>query len=280
MNKNNKNSDQNELKEIRRINKCSNYYEILSVRQDANDEELKKSYRKLALKYHPDKNNTAGTADAFKRISNAYAVLSDKDKRRQYDLQQEGHGHESNQNFQFQTEMSAQEIFDMFFNNRNHGVFFNNGNIRAYNVRFPQRAANNRANQQENTISPFLPIIILSLISILSSNMVADSPFRLQKSTLYPLNRTTLNLKVPYFVAKDFENKFTGSIKIMESKVEDSYINHITHNCFKERQEKEKFLWNARMSGSSKRLNKAHSFKTPSCDVLNKLYERHSINVT
>ncbi len=62
------------------------YYEILGVKKTATDEELKKAYRNLAKKYHPDKNKGNKEAEAkFKEISEAYAVLSDKDKRDQYD---------------------------------------------------------------------------------------------------------------------------------------------------------------------------------------------------
>jgi curved DNA-binding protein len=62
------------------------YYNILGLKKDASDGEIKKSYRKLAMKYHPD--HTKGDKSAeekFKKISEAYAVLSDKDKRKEYD---------------------------------------------------------------------------------------------------------------------------------------------------------------------------------------------------
>ena len=62
------------------------YYKILGVNKNAPDNEIKKAYRKLAMKYHPD--HTKGNKsdeEQFKKISEAYAVLSDKEKRKQYD---------------------------------------------------------------------------------------------------------------------------------------------------------------------------------------------------
>jgi len=62
------------------------YYEILGVQRDSSDEEIKKSYRKLALANHPDQNKGDKNAEArFKEAAEAYAVLSDKEKRQRYD---------------------------------------------------------------------------------------------------------------------------------------------------------------------------------------------------
>lgn len=61
------------------------YYEVLGVKKDATPEEIKSAYRKLAVKWHPDRCKEADAKEKFQEISEAYSVLSDKDKRAQYD---------------------------------------------------------------------------------------------------------------------------------------------------------------------------------------------------
>lgn len=61
------------------------YYKILGVAKTATQEEIKHAYRGLAMKYHPDRNKDKGSEEKFKTINEAYAVLSDLEKRKQYD---------------------------------------------------------------------------------------------------------------------------------------------------------------------------------------------------
>jgi len=66
------------------------YYEVLGISRDASDEEIKKAFRKLAFKFHPDHNREGGAGEKFKEINEAYEVLSDANKRSAYDHY--GHG--------------------------------------------------------------------------------------------------------------------------------------------------------------------------------------------
>lgn len=85
---------------------ADDYYKALGLDKNASADNIKKAYRKLALKYHPDKNpNNSEAEEKFKRISEAYAVLSDPEKKKQYD---------SFGSDQFSRQYSQEDIFRNF----------------------------------------------------------------------------------------------------------------------------------------------------------------------
>ena len=97
----------------------SNYYNILNVDKNSTIDEIKKQYKKLAVKYHPDK---GGDPEEFKKISEAYSVLSDESKRYEYD------NTNNLASFINLNNENPINIFDIFINNNNIFSQFDNLN--------------------------------------------------------------------------------------------------------------------------------------------------------
>lgn len=71
--------------DCKKIIEKKDYYEILGLNKSASEEEIRKAYKKLAIKFHPDKNKSKLAEDAFKKISHSFNILSNKEKKSTYD---------------------------------------------------------------------------------------------------------------------------------------------------------------------------------------------------
>ena len=90
----------------------NDYYKDLGVGRDASPEDIKRAYHRMARKLHPDVNADAESEDRFKRVSQAYDVLSDTDKRRAYDAGSDPYG---GANSSFGQGFSFSDVMDAFF---------------------------------------------------------------------------------------------------------------------------------------------------------------------
>lgn len=189
-----------EIKEFMKRNK-EDYYAVLGIEKSATLDEIKRAYKKLALKFHPDKNQAPGADEAFKMISVAVSVLGDEEKRRNFDrfgVSSNGNsmgrgagfaspfsshfGHSAG----FEGEISPEELFNMFFNsafaNQQQG-FHSSGPGQFFfstNFQGPQRQQfrtresrrSSPVNEQEEILKKiiqFLPLIVVFFLSIISS---------------------------------------------------------------------------------------------------------------
>ncbi len=87
------------------------YYVTLGVAKDSSEQEIKKAYRKLAHKYHPDRNSDPGAEDKFKEVSEAYETLSDPEKKEQYNA----YGHDVPRTNHRQAQHNPFDMFNSFF---------------------------------------------------------------------------------------------------------------------------------------------------------------------
>eukprot|EP01117_Protostelium_nocturnum_P009393 TRINITY_DN3350_c0_g1_i1.p1 TRINITY_DN3350_c0_g1~~TRINITY_DN3350_c0_g1_i1.p1 ORF type:complete len:282 (+),score=104.59 TRINITY_DN3350_c0_g1_i1:53-898(+) len=176
-------ADQKKL--VDQILACKDYYQILGCEKNSSKEEVSKKYKKLALRLHPDKNGAPGAEDAFKKVSQAFVILNDPQKRKSYDVR--GFDAESTTDAppsfhrgyssSGMDGMTPEELFEAFFGGRamRTGGFTystNGNNVFRQRREGPNRARHERARVDEEqsffvTILQFLPIILLFLFAVL-----------------------------------------------------------------------------------------------------------------
>ncbi|XP_068184279.1 dnaJ homolog subfamily B member 12a isoform X2 [Antennarius striatus] len=250
-----------QVEAVRKIKSCKDYYQILGVEKTASEEDLKKAYRKLALKFHPDKNHAPGATEAFKAIGNAYAVLSNTDKRRQYDQygEERAHPFRHRQHREFEADISPEDLFNMFF-----GAGFPSNNVHVYRngrMHFAHQNRQERREQQRDgglaLFVQLLPILILIIVSALSQLMVVQPPYSLsyRPSAGHIHKRHTANLKVLFYVGDRFNEEHSNNLKNVERSVEEDYISNLRNNCWKEKQHRNKIHFQNSQRIITMRLN-------------------------
>ncbi|KAF5283146.1 hypothetical protein FQA39_LY17404 [Lamprigera yunnana] len=297
---------QEQLEDVKRFKTCKDYYEILGVNKDATDSEIKKAYKKLALQYHPDKNKCPGAAEAFKTIGNAVAILTDPEKRKQYDMYgseedriSRNHHHHTYTTYSrgFESDVNAEELFNMFFGGGfgNSNVFVRR-NTRAYRQNMgssDSSHSHHREQQQQSGFAAFfqlLPILLAILLSMASSLFISDPAYSLQGTkyiqiflcayfftfifSKYTVPRRTDNLGIPYYVKENFHIEYQGSVRRLEVSIEEEYLTNLKHACYREKNYRDTMMWKARNFGDRELFQSAENIKTPSCEKLQNL-RRH-----
>lgn len=277
------NAEQNDA--VKRIKNCQDFYEMLGVPKTASDVDLKKAYKKLALQFHPDKNKTPGATDAFKAIGKAFSVLSDAQKRKQYDnygvesfdagtgnatSRGNNHGRQGYHSTHYswnEEEFSADELFNLFFGGNPNAQ-------RRQAARQAQRQQGGGGGGQEFqfTTSSLMPILLIITLSLISNFMIGEAVYNLQKTSKYSIKRTTSDHNVNYYVKPEFRVETREQLNKIERQAEDELHNELRQSCFREKSYKETAIWRARNYGDERLLRKAHDYETPSCTRINHIF--------
>jgi len=277
-----KSSDQSDA--LKKIKNCRDFYEILGVPKTATEADLKKAYKKLALQFHPDKNKSSGATEAFKAIGKAFAVLSDAQKRKQYDSYgpesfdgSESSSHETNRHrhqqgqyhsYWNEEDFSADELFNLFFGGG--GAYTASSTNRRRHANHTHAAPNGQANFTFS--SSLMPILLILILSLLSNFMIGEPVYNLQKTNKYSIKRTTTDHHVSYFVKPDFKVENLNELKKIERQAEEDLHIELRQSCFREKSYKETAIWRARNYGDERLLKKAHEYETPSCTKINHIF--------
>ncbi|KAF7255294.1 hypothetical protein EG68_07423 [Paragonimus skrjabini miyazakii] len=256
---------------VRKVLACKDYYELLGVSKESSEDEIRRAYKLLALKFHPDKNRAPGATEAFKKIGNALSVLTDTERRRRYD--------------QFGTEEEqvpritpVYRHVDPFFQPDADvfSMFFNGGFPFAQVYRGQHhRPARSRESERENNYFIYIQLVPLILIFALSffSNLFVKDPYYSLTSTEqvfipYSVERFTNSHRVPFYVKPTFEKDFDGNLARLESQIEGEFENNLRIRCFREKEYRERMLFQARHFGDDADFQRAQRIQLRSCERL------------
>ncbi|CAI2361583.1 unnamed protein product [Moneuplotes crassus] len=280
-----KNYTADEVKLCTQILQKTNYYEILGVEKKATEAEIKKKYRKLALRLHPDKNNAPKATDAFKKVSTAYMCLSDAKKRDIYDQ----HGTEDNfrqnygQYFREEEEFDPFDFFDIFT-----GGNMYNQRVRRNNYQRRQHAQN-QGNQNQNPLAQLAPLFFVFLLMILANiggNFATGSSYSFTMTSEFNQKLISETHHVKYYVDQDTYNSLIQNDRErynIEGTIEQDFYKQNLKECRYNKDVQSHWIRQARYytQGSHKynqNIEKANLIDLSSCEVVQKMKETSESN--
>ncbi|KAE9601823.1 putative DnaJ domain-containing protein [Lupinus albus] len=253
---------------VRDIRRKKNYYEILGLEKSCSVEDVRKAYRKLSLKVHPDKNKAPGAEEAFKAVSKAFQCLSDEENRKKYGISGEdesvfergvartrGHHHHHHHGGFYAGDVDAEEIFRNFFFGGMAPATTNFGGFSfGHGVGARQGGEQGPGGFNVRALIQLLPVFLVLLLNFLPSS---EPVYSLSRSYPYE-HRFTTPQGVNYYVkSSKFDEDYPlhgPKRRSIEDSVEREYFSILRQNCRLEMQRRQ---W-------------GYIQETPHCDMLRK----------
>jgi len=260
---------------VQRILRTKDYYTVLDVDRNSNEDVCKKAYKKLALKLHPDKNKAPGAEEAFKKLSKVFQCLSDKEKKHVYDQYGDedkiptGHRHQHQQDF-----MTPEDLF---------AAFFGGGSFQTQQRSGGGGGGENSEGRQQvqgAQLWQMLPILLLVLMTLASNfGSQGGSRFSFTLNNQYRNERTTPSLNTVYFVMDEFDDHYqegTRTLAEFERQVEVYYVRQLHSDCDMQEKQMYKKVMIAKRRGNTDEVNKARQTPRPKCKEMERIKSRFS----
>jgi hypothetical protein len=231
---------------VKRVKQCKDLYQVLGLDRAAGAEEVKKAYKKMAMKLHPDKNSAPGADEAFKELARAFSVLSDPQKKAAYDQ----FGDESDGPQRQFTRRHYQEDFDPadifaqvfgagFMPQGGRVYTFGPGGFRPAGGAQQARGAQTDRQAQVSGLLQLLPLLLLLFMSMVNFPQSSQPAlFSLQKNGVHTEERKTFIQGVvpdiPYFVEASFRRDVARDyrkLQKIESEVQMLYFRYLDAAC-------------------------------------------------
>eukprot|EP00929_Paragymnodinium_shiwhaense_P116191 TRINITY_DN8551_c0_g1_i10.p1 TRINITY_DN8551_c0_g1~~TRINITY_DN8551_c0_g1_i10.p1 ORF type:complete len:312 (-),score=104.48 TRINITY_DN8551_c0_g1_i10:720-1655(-) len=251
--------------EVERVLAAADFYAVLELSRKCSDNDVKKAYRRLALKLHPDKNNAEGAEEAFKRLSMAFQCLADTQKKSVYDVYGEAEKMPQKQRQQYEKGfVSAEDLFDAFFTPEDEDTQVRGGdNLSACHS---------------------IPLVLLFLLTTLWNFMSTGSPepgrkFSWNQTDFYKNERLTPVLNSTYYVSDDFHKYYMeGSVfhREFEEQVEAQFIKRMEKRCEEQEALIHKRVARAKRRRNATLLDEARRLPRDACMNLSRLKLKHN----
>ncbi|XP_063911267.1 dnaJ homolog subfamily C member 18-like [Zophobas morio] len=277
-------------KEVNRINKCGDHYEILGVQRTATKPEIERVFRKVSLKVHPDKNKCPGAEEAFKKLAKARETLIGPPKSNVGGTDEAPKRPEANgSNRTFNEEEFFKKYDEEFFKRHFKAEWEQNDDRqqKTNGTAHRKQRENRQDPQPENTNQNayywyiFIGVVILTALYNVSpdakkSSKDVDTVYSLKSTRRFYVARRTLNKKIRYYVESNFIKRLRGfSLDELEKTIEKEYLQDLERACA----EQKSYLFVRQMYAKFKSWITFEEFdeiRLPACNMLKNFDHRFS----